>query len=157
MSTEVEAALLWLKALLESRDIEYQVVGGFAATIHGGSREVADIDLYIARSDIEVLLPSLEPYISKPLAHYIEGSWDLEYLQLIYQTQKIEIGLSPGTKIQSAYDNTWHELPIDYSTSVIKRYHGIDVPVMSIAQLIHYKRILGRDVDLFDVKALECL
>ncbi|MCO4786668.1 hypothetical protein [Marinomonas atlantica] len=36
-------------------------------------------------------------------------------------------------------------------------YHGIDVSVMPIAQLIYYKRILGRVVDLCDIKELECL
>lgn len=55
MSAKVEAALLWLQVLLESRNIEYQIVGGFAATIHGDSREMANIDLYIARSNIEAV------------------------------------------------------------------------------------------------------
>ncbi len=51
MNEKVKVALNWLKGLLESENIEYQIVGGLAATIHGGSREVADIDLYIHNSD----------------------------------------------------------------------------------------------------------
>ncbi|TQP22088.1 MazG-related protein, partial [Vibrio cholerae] len=93
VSQKVKVALLWLKELLESKQISYQIVGGLAAKIHGGSREVADIDLYIHKSDAHKILADVSQYISKPLTHYIEGSWDLEYFQLIYGSQKIEIGL----------------------------------------------------------------
>ncbi|OQK59514.1 hypothetical protein XM79_u0117 [Vibrio vulnificus] len=56
MSERVKVALNWLKGLLEAESIEYQIVGGLAATIHGGSREIADIDLYIKNSDANKIL-----------------------------------------------------------------------------------------------------
>ncbi len=56
MSEKVKVALNWLKSLLESESIEYQIVGGLAATIHGGSREIADIDLYIHNTDANKIL-----------------------------------------------------------------------------------------------------
>ncbi len=43
MSEKVKVALNWLKGLLESENIEYQIVGGLAATIHGSSREVVAV------------------------------------------------------------------------------------------------------------------
>ena len=154
MSDRVKVALEWLNNLLESQQVEYQIVGGLAATIYGGSREVADIDLYINRTDAAKILPDLTPYISKPLARYVEGSWDLEYFQLIYESQKIEIGLFPGTKIRSAENGSWHELHTDFSTSVIKSYLGMELPVIPIPALIKYKRLLGREVDCMDVQEL---
>ena len=60
----------------------FQIVGGLAATIHGGSRPVADIDLYIPKEFAESVLPSVGNYISKPLCHYVEHGWDLDYLRL---------------------------------------------------------------------------
>lgn len=154
MSNRVKVALEWLNNLLESRQVQYQIVGGLAATIHGGSREVADIDLYINKSDASKVLSQVTPYISKPLMHYAEGSWDLEYFQLIYQSQKIEIGLFPGTKIRSSENDVWYELKTDFSASVTKSYLGMEVPVIPIYDLISYKRILGREVDLIDVQEL---
>lgn len=155
MSKRVIAALVWLQRLLERQNVEYQIVGGLAATIYAGHREVADIDLYIPSADIDKILPDLTPYITKPLRHYTEGAWDLDYLQLIYQSQKIEIGLVPGTKIYSAQDNLWHSLVIDFSASVLCSYQGITVPVIPAAALIEYKRLLGREVDVLDINALE--
>ncbi|GAM59700.1 mazG protein domain [Vibrio ishigakensis] len=155
MDDSVAIALRWLKEVLDSENIEYQIVGGLAANIHGGRREVADIDVYIRNSDIEKILSKLSPFISKSLAHYIGHGWDLEYLQLIYQSQKIEIGLSDRTKIQSSIDGEWHELVIDYSCSVIGSYKGVEVPVIPIANLIEYKRHLAREVDLIDIRELE--
>lgn len=154
MGDKVKTALKWIKGLLDSEGVEYQIVGGLAATIHGGSREVADIDLYIHNSDASKVLALVSQFISKPLSHYAEYGWDLEYFQLVYQDQKIEIGLSQNTKIQSALDGFWYELRIDFSKSVVKLYQGIEVPVIPVHRLVEYKRILGREVDLIDIQEL---
>ncbi|MDF4741847.1 MazG-related protein [Vibrio parahaemolyticus] len=154
MSEKVKVALNWLKDLLESESIEYQIVGGLAATIHGGSREIADIDLYIHNADANRILARVAPYISKPLTHYSEYGWDLEYFQLVYQNQKIEIGLAQSTKIQSSLDGSWYQLEIDFSKSVVKSYQGIELQVTPVHQLIEYKQILGREVDLIDIQQL---
>lgn len=156
MSKRVRNALLWLKDILDSQQVQYQIVGGLAATIHGGSREVADIDLYIHKADAGKILPLVSAYLSKPLTHYVEGSWDLEYFQLIYQMQKIEIGLSPGTKIKSAESGEWVELKTDFSQSITGSYLGVEVPTIPVAELIRYKRLLGREVDLIDIDELTC-
>lgn len=154
MRDSVARALSWLDALLRREGIEYQVVGGLAANIHGGSREVADIDLYVRDVDIGQLLPHLTPYISRPLDHYKEHGWDLHYLQLVYHSQKIEIGLSDYCKIQSATDGRWHKLVIDYSSSVMGQYQGIQVPVIPVHHLIAYKQRLNREVDRIDIEEL---
>ncbi|EGQ8066695.1 nucleotidyltransferase [Vibrio parahaemolyticus] len=67
MNTKVKRALSWLKAILESEGVEYQIVGGLVAKTHGGSHEVADIDLYILNSDANKTLAHVESFISKPL------------------------------------------------------------------------------------------
>ncbi|WP_417560628.1 MazG-related protein [Marinomonas sp.] len=154
MSAKVTVALEWLKGILDSQHIQYQIVGGLAATIHGGSRDVADIDLYIHRSAADKVLSQVAAYVSKPLTHYMEGNWDLEYFQLIYHSQKIEIGLSPGTKIKSSEDGVWHTLETDFSKSVVGYYQTIEVPVIPVDELVRYKRILGREVDLIDIQEL---
>lgn len=154
MSEKVKDALVWIKSILESEKIPYQIVGGLAVKTYGGSRPVADIDLYVPKSEVHAILPFIEPYSSRPFNHYVEEYWDLEYCQLIYQDQKIEIGLSPGTKIYSKSEQTWKNLEIDYRCSVNKDFLGVSLPVMPMPDLIEYKTILGREVDLVDVKDL---
>ncbi|UXI03434.1 MazG-related protein [Photobacterium sp. TY1-4] len=154
MSEQVKTALRWIKAILEQENIPYQIVGGLAANIHGGSREVADIDLYIPKSQVNNLLPHAGAYISKPLAHYVEECWDLEYFQLIYHNQKIEIGLLPGTKIRAAEGDTWFEVEANFEQSVPGSYDGVVVPVMPVVELVAYKKVLGREVDLIDIAEL---
>ena len=154
MSDKVVNALVLLKSVFDEHEVPFQIVGGLAATIHGGSRAVADIDLYIPKEFADRILPSLSSHISKPLAHYVEHGWDLEYFQLIYQDQKIEIGLSPGTKILNASTDEWVEFVTDYSQSVLGSYKGIEVPVMPVSELIKYKSHLGREVDLIDISEL---
>jgi hypothetical protein len=150
---KVKNALLWIQSILERADVPYQIVGGLAAYIYGAQRPIADIDLYIPKEDVAKLEQELAPYISKPLTHYLEGEWDLEYLQLIYQDQKIEIGLVPGVKIRNK-DGDWVNQNIDFTTSVISEFEGVRVPLMPKTQLIQYKTLLARDVDLFDIQAI---
>ncbi|WP_456294847.1 MazG-related protein [Vibrio sp. AK197] len=154
MSKRVKSALVWLKHILDSEHVEYQIVGGLAAAIHGGLREIADIDLYIHNNDAHKILPHVAQFISKPLTHYVGHGWDLDYFQLIYNDQKIEIGLSENSKIQSANDGSCHALEINFSQSNNIEYLGLRLHVMPIQQLVAYKKILAREVDLIDIREL---
>lgn len=155
MNESVYRAMSWLKAILDGQGVRYQIVGGFAAHLHGGSRQIADIDLYIKKEDVNALLPFFQPFVSKPLKHYREEGWDLEYLQLIYENQKIEIGLSPGTKIFNTSSQQWVSLDVDLAESVQRDFHGLALPVININSLIEYKRVLNREVDRIDIRELE--
>ncbi len=155
MNESVYRAMSWLKAILDGQGVRYQIVGGFAAHLHGGSRPIADIDLYIEKEDVHALLPFFQPFVSKPLKHYCEEGWDLEYLQLIYENQKIEIGLSPGTQIFNTSSQQWVSLDVDLAESVQRDFHGLALPVINTNSLIEYKRVLNRDVDRIDIKELE--
>uniref|UniRef100_UPI003F580D78 hypothetical protein n=1 Tax=Vibrio cholerae TaxID=666 RepID=UPI003F580D78 len=64
------------------------------------------------------ILADVSQYISKPLTHYIEGSWIRVFSVLIYGSQKIEIGLAPGTKIRASESDEWHELHTNFERSV---------------------------------------
>lgn len=154
MSAKVTRALIWLNRIFHEHQVPYQIVGGLAASIHGGQRPVADIDLYIPAESSEIVLTEVRNYLSKPMAHYVEHGWDVDYFQLLYQEQKIEIGLSPGSKVFDSRSGQWTDLVIDYSQSVAAHYHGVEVTVMPLAALIAYKSLLGREVDLIDIREL---
>jgi len=153
MSQSLWTAYRWIHHLLVDNEIPFQIVGGFAASLYGGSRPVADIDLYIPKANGGIVSTLVGSYVSKPLKHYVEAGWDLEYLQLIYQEQKIEIGLTPGTKILSS-TGEWVDLEVDFNQSTIIQDRGLHIPVMPREQLICYKSILNREVDVLDIQDL---
>jgi len=154
LDQKVVNALIWMKETLESNGIEYQIVGGTAARAHGGSRPVADIDLYIDRNDAPTLMPLVADYVTKPLTHHRGNQWDLEYVQLTYDHQKIEIGLSPGAKIKDNKSNDWFAQDIDFTRSVTMSLAGISFSCMPKEDLIEYKSRLAREVDLIDIQEL---
>lgn len=155
MSQSLWTAYQWIHQLLNAHEIPFQIVGGFAVSLYGGSRPVADIDLYVPKSQAELLASLVAPYVSKPLKHYVEAGWDLEYLQLIYENQKIEIGLTPGTKILNNAVNEWVDLHVDFDQSVMVQANGFDIPLMPKEHLIQYKSLLNREVDVIDIHDLK--
>jgi hypothetical protein len=153
-SCTIEEALGWILGILNEQQIPYQIVGGTAAHIYGGSRPIADIDMYIPKERAAALASRLESFISKPLKHYLEDVWDIEYFQIIYKGQKLEFGVSPGTKIFDREATCWVEQVINFEDSVSRVFCGIEVNLMPIADLIGYKSLLDRDVDRIDVSEL---
>ena len=69
-------------------------------------------------------------------------------------SKKSEIGLSPGTKIFNRLNNTWVDIKTDYSRSVLGKYRGVEVLTIPIKELIAYKNILNREIDIIDILEL---
>ncbi len=49
----------------------------------------------------------------------------------------------------------WQYLPTSFSTIEIKNIFDIDVPFISKEELLNYKRIISRSVDLADVSQMD--
>ena len=77
-SRPIAAALGWIAGLLGEAEIPFQVVGGVAAAAYGATREVADIDLYIAADHLPQVmrLVGADRIVRQPWRHRDE-SWDL--------------------------------------------------------------------------------
>jgi len=153
-----ERALSWLTETIQRNQLPYQIVGGLAAIAHGGKRPLHDIDLYLPFDEAALaFFQEIEPYVTWGPEAVIEGQWDLTYLKLNYQGQKVEIGDSRNVKIKDANSGAWVEKRIDFGTSVSRDILGNRVSVMPVAQLIAYKSILAREVDLQDIAELKAL
>lgn len=151
----VRAALSWIVGILSEMGMPYQLVGGMAARVHGATRPVADIDLYIPASRAAELAERLKDYVSKPLRHYQEAAWDIQYFQIIYQGQKIEFGVSPGAKFLPYGSKEWVAQEIDFTKSIAGKFGDTEVFVMPRDELILYKKLLNREVDRIDIEQME--
>jgi hypothetical protein len=110
--------------------------------------------MYIPAACGARLAGELQDYISKPLRHYVEDVWDLQYFQVMMKGQKIEFGLSPGARIFDKKSNQWIDQSIDFSRSRKVVFAGMQISVMPREDLIAYKTLLGRDVDKCDINEM---
>lgn len=97
--THPSKTLHWLLDLLERHKTTYQIVGGLAAMAHGAHRKLADIDLYIPYDTSQHFLQAIHPYIYWGPQHQKDECWDITYLKVQYDGQKIEIGDSADARI----------------------------------------------------------
>lgn len=62
--------------------------------------------------------------------------------------------IADGARLFDRDAGRWVEAAIDFGASRRLPVHGLSVPVMPRSQLIDYKRRLGREVDLVDLREL---
>ena len=148
-----EVAFRWIITILELHKIQYKISGGFAACIYGVNRELADIDIVVADSNISKIVNDVRPYIIFGPAQYRDDSWDLRLMTLKYLDQEIDIAGSRA-KIFNYSTQQWEPCPGDFETIEMKEVFGMMVPVESKKSLIAYKTKLDRQVDRDDVHQL---
>ncbi|MCG8429030.1 MAG: hypothetical protein MI754_16865 [Chromatiales bacterium] len=148
-------ALQWITGLLNDRQIPFLICGGLAAIGYGSTRALNDIDLFVPDEYFDEVVKAGEDYLSKPAKRYCEQGWDLEYVQFIYAGVKIEIGRAEGVRILDAKSREWVSLAVDFSRMQLGTVLDIEVPLMMRDDLLRYKAVLGRPVDLQDIEAIK--
>ena len=147
-------ALNWIVDYLEAQDIPYLICGGLAAQAYGGTRPLADIDLYVPDAFIDGIAAMGREYLSFGPAHHRGEQWDLVYLQFSFGDQLVEVGSDRNCRIREASSGEWHSKVLNFTRYQTLPVYGRRVRIMDKADLIAYKRILGRKVDLEDIRQL---
>jgi predicted nucleotidyltransferase len=143
---------------LAGAQVEYVVIGGFAATLHGSSRLTRDLDIVVSRTPKNVdrlvtALADLEPYL-RGAPPGLPFRWD---------ASTIRMGLN--------FTLTTSRGPLDVLGEVAGggRYEdllahteqgevfGVPVRVVDLPTLIQLKRAAGRPKDLEAISELESL
>lgn len=147
-----------LFAALHTTGVEYIVVGGVAATIHGSSRLTQDVDICYARTDanLDRLVRAL-----RPLKPYLRGA--PRGLPFEWSAATLRAGLN-FTLTTTAGDidllgeitggGTYNEM-IEHTIIVILFSH--DTKCLNLEWLIATKRAAGRPRDLEAIAELEAL
>jgi hypothetical protein len=149
----IAQALHWLTQQLG--DTPYSICGGLAAIAYGSQRDLNDIDLFVPEADFAPLVNQLQPYVSKPAQRYQGEGWDLEYVQLIHAGIKIEAGNPKDAFILNASTHKWQPLNVVFSALSKANLYGNELSVMNKQDLIDYKNVLQREVDIDDVHAIK--
>ena len=148
------AAFRWIVGLLRQQQVAFQISGGLAAIAYGAHRALYDIDISIPEESFPIVYSAVQPFVVFGPSMYKDAEWELLLLTVKYLEQEIDFGGAYQGKFCDRNTGTWISYPEDLSTSEIKTIFGIDVPVISKRDLINYKRLLGRDIDIDDIDAI---
>ena len=138
------AALEWILSIIRANSINYQITGGLAANLYGSKREVYDIDIEVYDSDVHRLYEICKNYVIYGPERYMDENFDLLLMTLDYGGKYIDI-----CGIDTMYIRG-HLQFVDLNTSV--EMGGMKVVLKS--DLIAYKKLLNREVDLIDIELL---
>lgn len=138
-----------LQCLSEER-VEYLLVGAYALAVHGFPRATKDIDVFVgATADNARRLMRALAKFGTPLSEISEADFSSEgvIFQIGNSPRRIDIITRiDGVGFQRAYANR-----------KIVSIEGMDVPAISVEDLIANKRASGRPQDIADVGKLESL
>lgn len=133
--------------LLNSNNVEYVLIGGYALAYHGVPRYTGDIDLLIAKTgkNSEKILMVLEEFGM--------GSLGLEAQDFLTPDNVIQIGYPP-LRIDILTDISgvsWQQV---WKNKVFSNIADTKIAVISKEDLIQNKKASGRAVDLGDISRL---
>ena len=131
---------------LNSSNVKYLLIGGWAVGLHGYPRATKDIDFFILIDNIN--LENLE----KALISFGAPPVDIDYLR--EKGNVIRFGVSP-ILIDIINDADGIDFKECYSRKEIIIADNMEVPLISKADLIINKKSTGRKADLADVEKLE--
>lgn len=150
---DTKKALSWIVGILNKHEVPFQISGGFAAKLHGSTRPLWDIDIDIPNEKFGDIMPDIETYLVSTPERFRNDNFDLLVMTLNYEGQEIDISGGDDIKIQDT-QGEWHVNASDFSRYELKEAYGLTVPVIKKEDLIRYKKILNRPVDLEDIKQI---
>lgn len=134
--------------LLNSKGVEYVVVGAHALAYYGYPRFTGDLDLFVRVSEDNARK------LEESVAQFGLGVMGLTATDFLGNDQVIELGVAPNridilTALTGVtFDQVWKD---KVATSI----DGVPVFIIGRAHLIENKRTLGRPKDLADLDYLE--
>ncbi|EMI22518.1 hypothetical protein RMSM_00543 [Rhodopirellula maiorica SM1] len=136
-----------LSAFIDAK-IEFLLVGAYAMAAHGYPRATGDIDLWV-RADA-----ATAPKVYQAIAEFGAPVGGLNVSDLSEPGIVFQIGVPPVridilTQIDSvSFDDAWQN-------RISVNWDGLNIPVISLGDLIQNKRSTGRTKDLADAEQLE--
>jgi predicted nucleotidyltransferase len=135
---------------LSAEGVRFLVVGAYALAVHGFPRATKDIDFFVCAT------PDNADDLMRAIARFGTPIKNLSAADFATEGTVFHIGTDPrridiltcisGVIFEQAYGNR-----------LTVSMEGIDVPVISLKDLIANKRARGRTQDLADVERLEAL
>jgi hypothetical protein len=150
ISKTQKEVFLWIVKILKKEGIAFQATGGLATILYGAKRNLFDIDIDVAKKDIEKVRKLFKEYIAEDLNHLQNGRFDIYVMTLKIRGVIIDIGQAEESYVIDKNGNKIGGVS-DLNKAKIMKIDGMAIPVEDKDELIKYKQILGRDTDLIDI------
>jgi predicted nucleotidyltransferase len=134
--------------LLNSRGVEYVIVGAHSLAFHGRPRYTGDLDILVRATAQNA---GKIAAVLKDFGFAVSGFDETDFTQ---PEQVIQLGRSPN-RIDLLTSLTGVDTEDVFATRIAAELDGIPVFILSKEALIQNKRAVGRTQDLADVKMLE--
>ena len=133
--------------LLNSHQVEYLLIGGYAVGYHGYPRTTADMDIWVA----------IHPENAQRLVDVLrEFGFEIPELSpslFLRANQVIRMGVPP-MRIELLTSISGVEFATCYASRVVDTVNEVEISVISLDQLRANKRASGRHKDLADLEHL---
>jgi predicted nucleotidyltransferase len=136
-----------LQCLLEE-EVRFLLIGAYALAVHGFPRATKDIDFFVWAT------PENAVHLLKALAKFGSPLDNISASDFSTRGAVFQIGNSPR-RIDFLTNIDGIEFEQAYANRKSVFLEGLEVPVISVADLIANKRASGRMQDLADVEKLE--
>ncbi len=133
--------------LLNSSEVEYLVIGGYAVSYHGYPRSTGDIDIWVA------IHPKNAEKIVEVLKEFGFAGQELSADLFLEKNQIIRMGLPP-IRIEILTSISGVEFGDCYDSRITDIVDGIEVNLINLENLKKNKKAAGRHKDLNDMESL---
>jgi predicted nucleotidyltransferase len=132
---------------LNSEKVEYLLVGGYAVGCYGYSRATGDMDIWIAVN------PANGAALVRALRAFGFGAGSLSADMFLASNKVLRIGLPP-LQIDIITSVAGIDFAPSFRNRVVETLDGVEVSVISLADLKANKQAAGRAKDLDDLEHL---
>lgn len=156
LDKKVMQGLRWITEILDKNKIPYKIGGGFAAKVYGSPREINDIDISLSGTYFNRIIPEVSEYITAGPKHYLNEKWNCNTLSVNYYGQDIDMTDVDTLKMTNLEKTEWMNVKQKrLYDGIITDINGVSVSIMDPRDLISYKKELGGEHQLIDIKAIE--
>jgi hypothetical protein len=134
---------------------EYLLTGGLASIIYGVPRHTLDIDILIPHTSANEVIKKFKIFGIKSISTE-EGQFPIEFLDYDYMAIGNVVTFGGKVKVdvitlKEDFNNVWQKL---WNKKFIVIIEDVEVPTISIDDLIEFKVISNRPIDKEDVSYL---
>lgn len=142
-------ALEILSSKLDEHNIKFIVIGGLAAILWGSKRSLVDIDILVSSKDFEATATLFKEFVVTKPRHYTKNGWDIQ--QFILEIYGVTVDVCDGEKLYFKKDGKTHQINSHLDNPDVKEVENLNIPVLTLEELIRYKNIIARHVDIVDL------
>lgn len=135
---------------LYAEGVRFLLVGAYALAVHGYPRATKDIDFFVWAT------PENADYLMRALVRFGAPIKDLSAADFAAEGTVFQIGSGPQ-RIDILTGISGVSFAQAYADRLTVSMEGVEVPVISLKDLIANKRASGRTQDLADIERLESL